>query len=333
MNNPIQHVGVIGAGAWGTALASVVQRAGRSVHLWMREPQAAAAINALHENRHYLPGIALDPSIRATASMATLAECDAFLLVAPAQHTRELAKLLAGVLKGKPVPVVICAKGIEQGTSKLLSEIVNEELPASPVAVLSGPSFAIEVARDLPTALTFATRDADLGKNLIQAMSTPHFRLYQSSDVVGAQLGGAVKNVLAVACGIAAGYKMGDNSRAALITRGLAEMIRLGTAMNAKSETLTGLSGIGDLVLTCSSLQSRNMSLGAALGNGVELDKILAGREGVTEGVYTAAAAQSLAEKYKVEMPIVKAVDAILNRGARLPETIAALLARPLRQE
>ena len=230
-------------------------------------------------------------------------------------------------------PIVLCAKGIEQKTAKLLSEIMGEEIPSAPLAVLSGPSFAIEVASGKPTALTLATKDKALGEALVQSIGTRHFRLYLTDDVVGAQIGGAVKNVLAVACGIAAGCHMGDNARAALITRGLAELTRLGAAMGAKTETLMGLSGLGDLVLTCSSVQSRNMSLGMALGEGTILADILASRRGVTEGVFTAAAARLLAKKHNVEMPIVSAVDDVLNHSAALEDTIEALLARPFKQE
>jgi glycerol-3-phosphate dehydrogenase (NAD(P)+) len=275
----------------------------------------------------------LDPAIKATNQLAGLTNCDLLLLVAPAQHTRTLARQLAQISGLDKKPILVCAKGIEQNSAKLLSDVVAEELPGRPLAILSGPSFAAEVARDLPTALTLATKDKALGEAIVQAIGTRRFRLYQTDDVIGAQIGGAVKNVLAVACGIAAGCRMGENARAALITRGLAELVRLGNAMGARAETLRGLSGLGDLVLTCSSMQSRNMSLGMALGEGTILSDILAKRAGVTEGVFTAAAAKTLAEKHKIEMPIVNAVDAVLNRGAGLEETIEALLARPFRAE
>jgi glycerol-3-phosphate dehydrogenase (NAD(P)+) len=333
MTQSFNHIGIIGAGAWGTSLALVMRRAGRETLIWGREPEVVAAINQQHENKLFLPDVKLDAGIKATGGLADLAACDALLLVAPAQHTRTLCKQMAQALGAKKAPIIICAKGIEQKTGKLLSEIVAEELPLHPLAVLSGPSFAIEVANDLPTALTFATQDKALGEQLVQALGTRRFRLYLTDDIMGAQIGGAVKNVLAVACGIAMGSRLGENARAALITRGLAEMIRLGNAMGARAETLMGLSGLGDLVLTCSSLQSRNMSLGAALGEGTILSDILAKRASVTEGVFTAAAAKALAEKYKVEMPIVTAVDAVLNRGAALADTIEALLARPVKAE
>lgn len=333
MTQTFQNIGIIGGGAWGTSLAMIMRRAGRKVLIWAHEAEVAAAINDRHENSFFLPGSELDAVIKATNNLAGLSDCDLLLLAAPAQHTRSLSKQLAGIagLKGKPV--IICAKGIEQKTAKLLSEVVSEEIPGSPLAVLSGPSFAAEVAHDKPTALTLATKDKKLGEALTQAIGTRHFRLYLTDDVIGAQIGGAVKNVLAVACGIAAGCRMGDNARAALITRGLAELVRLGVAMGAKAETLMGLSGLGDLVLTCSSMQSRNMSLGMALGEGTILSDILAKRRGVTEGVFTAAAAKLLADKHKVDMPIVTAVDAVLNHSAALEDTIEALLARPFKEE
>jgi len=333
MTQSFQHIGIIGSGAWGTALGLAMRRAGRDVLLWARETEVAEAINKQHENRAFLPGIVLDAQIKATTNFADLTGCDVLFLVTPAQHTRETGKQLAVALSAGRAPVVICAKGIEQKTGKLLGEVVGEELAGHPVAVLSGPSFAAEVARDLPTALTFATKDKALGEQLVKAIGTKHFRLYLTDDVVGAQIGGAIKNVLAVACGITFGCKMGENARAAIITRGLAELMRLGAAMGARAETLMGLSGLGDLVLTCSSLQSRNMSLGAALGEGAILADILAKRTGITEGVFTAAAAKALAKKHNVEMPIVAAVDAVLNHGAGLEETIEALLARPMRGE
>ncbi|MGE3622404.1 MAG: NAD(P)H-dependent glycerol-3-phosphate dehydrogenase [Bdellovibrionales bacterium] len=333
MAHNFQHIGIIGGGAWGTALAMAVHRAGRGALVWAHEADVAAAINQKHENHVFLPGLRLDGAIRATHNLADLAVCDVLLLVTPAQHARGICRQLAGALQNKPVPVVICAKGMEQKTGRLLSEAVAEEMPGRLLAVLSGPSFAAEVARGLPTALAFATKDKAFGEAMMQSLGGRHFRLYLTDDVVGAQLGGAIKNVLAVACGIAAGCKMGENARAALITRGLAEMIRLGNAMGAQAETLMGLSGLGDLVLTCSSLQSRNMSLGAALGEGKKLSDILGHRASVAEGVYTAAAAKALAVRHNVEMPIVAAVDGVLNNGAGLEATIETLLARPMKAE
>ena len=228
---------------------------------------------------------------------------------------------------------MICAKGIEQSTCALMSEVVEQTLPGAPVCVLSGPSFAVEVARELPTAITLASADPRLRDSLPAALGTPAFRIYSLDDVIGAQLGGAIKNVLAIACGIIEGKNLGENARAALITRGLAEMARFAVAMNARPETLTGLTGLGDLVLTCTAMQSRNFSLGVALGKGRPLRDILGERNTVAEGVHTAAAAVVMARRAGVEMPICAAIDAVLNQGAGLDETISGLLARPLKAE
>ncbi|HZB92709.1 MAG TPA: NAD(P)H-dependent glycerol-3-phosphate dehydrogenase [Stellaceae bacterium] len=329
----MQRIGIIGGGAWGTALALTARRAGRDVVLWAHEAEVAAAINRDHANPLFLPGIALDPAIAATTSLAAAVDgAEALLLVVPAQHLRGIAAALAPVLPA-PLPVVICAKGIEQGSGALLSEVVAATLPAAPLAVLSGPTFAAEVAAGLPTAVTLAAGDAALGRGLIAALGTRSFRPYLAADVPGAEIGGAVKNVLAIACGIVAGRKLGDNARAALITRGLAEMVRLALAKGGKPETLMGLSGLGDLVLTCTSLASRNHSLGVALGEGRSLADILAARRSVAEGVASAAAAAALARRLAIDMPIIAAVDAILHHGAAIDTAIEGLLARPFRAE
>ncbi len=328
-----QHWGVIGAGAWGTSLAQALVRAGRDVTLWAREAEVVDAINQSHCNTPFLPKVRLDPRLKATKNLADLAPCEAWMLVAPAQHTRTLCEQLASVAGGRAVPAVLCSKGIETGSLAFLSDIVKGVLPALPVAILSGPSFAIEVAQDQPTALTLACADEVLAASLCASISSRTLRPYASADVIGAQIGGAVKNVLAVATGIAAGRGMGENARAALITRGLAEMARLGLALGAKTETLMGLSGLGDLVLTCSSTQSRNMSLGFELGRGRTLADILAERKTVAEGVPTSAAAAALAMRHGVDMPIVMGVDSILNKGANVAEVIEGLLTRPLRSE
>jgi glycerol-3-phosphate dehydrogenase (NAD(P)+) len=332
-NASFTHLGILGAGAWGTALAQTAATAGRKVALWAREPEVVDSINAKCENSVFLPGLALDPAIRATSDLQDLAACDAILCVVPTQFLRATAQDFAASGANKTQPLVICAKGIEQKTLELPSTLLKETLPDNPLAVLSGPTFAAEVARGLPTAITLACEDAELGAKLVNAIGSRSFRPYLSEDLIGAQVGGAIKNVLAIACGIAAGSKLGENARAALITRGLAEMRRLGLALGAKDETLMGLSGLGDLVLTCGSLQSRNMSLGFALGEGKTLDAILGSRKSVAEGVWTASAATRLAEKHKVEMPIASAVDAILNRSASVEATIASLLARPWKAE
>jgi len=328
----MQRFGIIGGGAWGTALAQVLRRAGRDAVIWAREAEVVAAINTGHSNPLFLPGVALDPAIRATADLAEAARADALLLVAPAQHLRALCKRLAASL-APSAPLVICAKGIEEESGALLSEVVAEGLPQAALAVLSGPTFAAEVAQGLPTAITLAAADAEMGQRLIAALGTREFRPYFSNDVAGAQIGGAVKNVMAIACGIVMGRGFGDNARAALITRGLAEMVRLALAKGGKAETLMGLSGLGDLTLTCSSTQSRNHSLGLALGKGEKLDAYVAERRSVAEGVSSSAATAALAKKLQIDMPIVSAVDAILHHGAAIDEVIEALLTRPFKAE
>ncbi|WP_114858363.1 NAD(P)H-dependent glycerol-3-phosphate dehydrogenase [Azospirillum brasilense] len=328
-----RRIGVIGGGAWGTALALAALRAGQEALLWAREPAVVESVNAGRENRDYLPGVTLPAELRATGDLAGVAACDAILLVTPAQHLRSACAGLAAHLR-PGTPLVICAKGIELDSHALMSEAAEAALPAgTPLAVLSGPTFAAEVARGLPTAVTLACADAALGGRLVEALGSRTFRPYLSDDVVGSQIGGAVKNVLAIACGVVEGRKLGDNARAALITRGLAEITRLALALGGRPETLMGLSGLGDLTLTCSSLQSRNMSLGAALGAGRTLAEVLAERRSVAEGVYTAAAVVGLAGRKGVDMPLCAAVDAILNRGAGLDATIDGLLSRPFREE
>ncbi len=328
----MERIGVIGAGAWGTALAMAARRAGREVVLWARDPGLAKEIEARHENPRYLPDIPLDPEIRTTAELAEAAACDALLLVTPAQALREIAGQLAPHL-APARPLVVCSKGIERGSGQLMTEVLAEVLPGRATAVLSGPTFALEMARGLPTAVTLAAEDAALGAVLVKALGSRAFRPYLSGDIVGAQIGGAVKNVIAIACGIVAGRKLGDNARAALITRGLAEIVRLGRARGARPETLMGLSGLGDLTLTCTSGLSRNYALGVALGQGETLDALMTGRRGVAEGVFSAGAAVALAATLGVQMPISVGVDGILNRGAPIEAAIEALLARPFRAE
>jgi glycerol-3-phosphate dehydrogenase (NAD(P)+) len=325
-------VGVIGGGAWGTALAQTVCRAGRSTLIWAREPEVVAEIGQGHTNGAFLPGVALDPALRATADLAGVAQCDVVLMVAPAQHVRATGAALAPHLApGKPV--VICAKGLEQATGKLLAEVLAEVLPHATPAVLSGPSFAADVARGLPTALTLACGDDALGARLAETVGSRPFRIYRSADLTGVQLGGSVKNVLAIAAGIVAGKDLGASAHAALVARGFAEMRRLGAALGARPETLMGLSGLGDLLLTCGSPQSRNMSLGRALGQGQALATILAGRRSVTEGVHTAAAVVKIAAEKGVDMPISEAVHAIVEGRQSVDEAIEALLSRPQRAE
>jgi len=328
----MQRIGIIGGGAWGTALAQVLGRAGRDVTIWARETEVVNAINQSHANALFLPGIALDPRIAATAELPGVARADALLLTVPAQYLRGSCTALAPLIPPR-IPIVICTKGIEEGSGALMSELVASSLPQASLAILSGPTFAGEVARGLPTAVTLATSDNALGQTLIAAIGTRAFRPYLSDDVIGAQVGGAVKNVMAIACGIVMGRGMGDNARAALITRGLAEMVRLAIAKGGKAETLMGLSGLGDLTLTCSSTQSRNHALGVALGKGEMLAQFLAARRSVAEGVSSAAAAATLARHLQIEMPIVFAIDAILHHGAEIDRVIEGLLARPFKAE
>lgn len=325
------HFGIIGGGAWGTALGLALLRSGLRVTLWARDTAVVEAINTKHENPIYLPNIPLDHGLQATADFSALTSCDAILLAAPAQRLRTVTAELRGL--SPQTPFIICAKGIEQQTLALMSEVVQTTQPNHPVAILSGPTFATEVARGFPTAITLAVRDQALGKNLAEALGNKTLRPYLSDDIVGTQIGGAIKNVLAVACGIVEGRGFGDNARAAIITRGLSEMTRLGGVLGGKIETFMGLSGIGDLVLTCTGAQSRNMSLGYALGQGRTLPDIMAERKSVAEGVFTAAAAVALAAKHGVELPICASVDRILNRNAAIDLEIAGLLTRPLKQE
>jgi len=327
-----KHVGVIGAGAWGTALAQVCARAGLDVTLQARETEVVASVNAAHENTLFLPGIALEPAIKAVADMAGLAACDLVLAVAPAQHLRSALTALAPHLK-PGVPVVLCAKGVEQGSLKLMTEVAEETIPGAPVAVLSGPSFAGEVARSLPTAVTLACEDEALGRAIAEAIATPTFRPYIAGDLIGAEAGGAVKNVLAIACGIVEGKGLGRSAHASVITRGFAELTRLAVALGAKAETVAGLCGLGDLVLTCSSPQSRNMSVGLALGQGMTLQEALAGKLSVAEGVASAPAVRALARKLGVEVPICEAVAAILAGEIAVDAAIVGLLSRPLKSE
>jgi glycerol-3-phosphate dehydrogenase (NAD(P)+) len=328
----VKRAGVVGGGAWGTALAQVCARAGLETVLWAREQEVVDGVNAAHENALFLPGVALDPAVRATHDVVDLARSDLVLAVSPAQHLRSTLQALAPHLDAG-VPVVLCAKGIEQGSLKLMTEVLAEAAPNAAPAVLSGPSFAAEVARGLPTAVTLACPDEDLGWRLAEAIATPAFRPYLVQDMIGAEAGGAVKNVLAIACGIVEGRELGRSAHAALITRGFAEMTRLAMALGAQAETLAGLCGLGDLVLTCSSPQSRNMSVGLALGRGESLEQALAGKLSVAEGVASAPAVRQLAARLSVETPICEAVAAILAGEARVDDAIRELLSRPLRDE
>ncbi len=322
-------IGVVGAGAWGTALAQVAAAGGEPVLLWAFEPEVVEGINKTHENSLYLPGVALSPAIKATGDLAALEACDALLVVAPAQHLRSVVRSLPLA----DVPLLLCAKGIEAGTGQLMSQVAAEEKPGAEIAVLSGPTFAHEVAAGLPTAVTLACGDEVLGQKLVARLARPSFRPYLSDDVIGAEVGGAVKNVLAIACGVADGAGLGLNARASLISRGFAEMTRFGRALGAKAETLSGLSGLGDLVLTCSSTNSRNFSLGKGLGEGRSAAELLSNRRTVAEGAFTAPVLRDVARRLKVEMPIVEGVCALLEGKVGVEDMADALMSRPLRYE
>ena len=328
----ISSAGVLGGGAWGTALALVCARAGLTTRLWVRETDALQAIAQTGQNTPFLPGVDLGEGVIATGDMADLAASDILLCVTPAQHLRSSLTAFTPHLKAG-TPVLLCAKGVEQGSLKLMTEILAETLPAARPAVLSGPSFAREVAMGLPTAVTLACPDEDLGHHLAAAIATPTFRPYVAGDMVGAEIGGSVKNVLAIACGIVEGRGLGRSAHAALITRGFAEMIRLAEALGGRAETVAGLCGLGDLVLTCSSPQSRNMSVGLALGQGQSLQEALSGKLSVAEGVASAPAVRQLARKLGVETPICEAVAAILAGEVDIDQAIAGLLSRPLKSE
>ena len=322
------RVGILGGGAWGTALAQVAAGGGETL-LWAREPEVVESVNDHHENRLFLAGVALDPAIRATADLESLATCDALLVVTPAQHMR---KVLAG-MPSLDIPLILCAKGMEEATMALMHDVAREAQPQAPVAVLSGPTFAHEVAAGLPAAVTLAVEDPALGERLRARIARPWFRPYLSDDVTGAEIGGAVKNVLAIACGVVEGRRLGRNARSALISRGFAEMTRFGLARGARAETLAGLSGLGDLVLTCSSTSSRNFSLGKGLGEGHQASELLADRRTVAEGAHTAPVLARAAREAGVDMPIASAVCALLAGEASVDEVVERLLSRPLRSE
>jgi glycerol-3-phosphate dehydrogenase (NAD(P)+) len=326
-----ESIGIVGAGAWGTALAECAAQAGRTVKIWAYERDTVEEINHHRTNRVYLPGVTLSPKVKATARTAEIAGADLVLMVTPSQFFRVILKEFAPHLSGKTV--IIGTKGFEEGSGKLMSDVLAETAPDVLPGVITGPSFAGEVARGLPTALTIAARDEKLGHDVANALGSRTLRLYWTDDMLGVQVGGAVKNVLAIASGIVSGRRMGSNAQAALISRGFAELTRFGMAMGARPETLMGLSGLGDLILTCSSPQSRNMSLGQALGEGKSLAEILGSRKSVSEGAHSAAAVVELARRKGIEMPICEAVRAVLSGEMGVDEAISALLSRPFRAE
>ncbi|MQA66044.1 MAG: NAD(P)H-dependent glycerol-3-phosphate dehydrogenase [Alphaproteobacteria bacterium] len=332
MAEVFRRIGVVGAGAWGTALAQVIVARGLETLVWAHEPEVVASINDAHENTLFLPGVPLAPGVKATGDIGRLAAMDALLLVAPAQHLRAVAGTLAPHAP-KGLPVVICAKGIEESSGLLMTEVLAEALPAARPAVLSGPTLAGEIAEGKPTAVTVAAADAALAEALAATIGSARFRPYTRADMIGVQIGGAVKNVMAIACGMVAGMGFGQNARAALLTLGLTEMTRLALVKGAELETMMGLSGLGDLVLTCTSEDSRNYSLGVEIGRGRGARDILAARRTVAEGAHTAGAVVRLAARLGIEMPIVAAVDRVVNGDAPLAEVVEELLSRPFRAE
>ncbi len=331
----IQKIGVIGGGSWGTALAQTARRAGREVIIWALEKEVVHAINENHENPLFLPDIPLDPGLKATGDYGDMSEQDAILLVPPAQHMADVVNELADYDISPNIPLVICSKGIDNKRLSLMAPIVKDAFPDNPVAVLSGPSFASETAKDLPTAVNIAIdkRHAQIGEDLVAAMGHKNFRPYLHFDPIGAQIGGSLKNVMAIASGIAQGRNLGENARIALMTRGLAELVRLGEKMGADPMTFMGLSGLGDLTLTCNAMESRNFSLGVRLGKGESLDDIMGSRKSVTEGVHTVKATIELAERHDVRMPIAQSLYNILHGGSDIPSEIDRLLSHPFKHE
>jgi len=325
----INRIAVLGGGAWGTALAQTCARAGRSVTLWEHEPGNAGSLETKRESL-FLPRVRLDDSIKVTRDLAAAARADAILLVVPAQAMRAVCMALAKFLTA-PTPLIACAKGIEHGSHKFMTEIIAECAPKAVPAILSGPSFAADVARGLPTAVTLAAADGQLAGELAQAIASASFRPYHSTDVRGVEIGGAAKNVLAIAAGIVTGRGLGASAAAALTTRGFAELVRFGKAYGAKPETMTGLSGLGDLILTCSSPQSRNFSFGVALGKGEKPDGAAHGK--LAEGAFTAPALLEMAREKKIEMPISAAVAAVLAEKLSVDAAIESLLTRPIKSE
>lgn len=329
----LQSVGVIGGGAWGTALAQSLRKAGRDVLLWARDPEVVSGINERHRNDARLPGLALDPELRATATIAAAAASDFLLITVPAQQMRAVAALLQPHVD-KQKTIVVCAKGYELGTGLSMSAVVLQSLEIMP-AVLSGPSFASDVARGLPMAVALAAFDIQSANRLAAAIGHRNFRVYSTRDLVGVQMGGAVKNVLAIAAGIVAGRQLGASAQAALVTRAFHELFEFGRHVGAKRETLTGLSCLGDLILTCNSAQSRNFTLGRLLGEDRTLQEALAATSGTVEGIDTAAVLDGLVrrEKLTIEMPIAAAVHRIISGAATIDDAIGELLSRPQRVE
>ncbi|MDG1438863.1 MAG: NAD(P)-dependent glycerol-3-phosphate dehydrogenase [Emcibacteraceae bacterium] len=328
----IVKIGVVGAGAWGTALAQQSAQAGCDVTLWAREEEVVTSVNQRHENEMFLADIPLSNKIKATSNLADIAGVDYIFMVVPAQFVRTVLNDLKRYIS-ENAAIVLCAKGIEQSTGKLMSDVVTEILPKSPLVVLSGPTFAHEVAKGLPSAVTVASKYQRVTQRLSDAIGLPTFRPYMSRDVVGAEIGGALKNVFAIACGVITGRKMGENARAALITRSLSEMVRFGERSGAERATMMGLCGLGDLILTCSSPQSRNMSLGISIGEGKTVEELMTGRRTVAEGFHTSSVLANICKEEDLDLPIVMAVNAILHEGKEIDTVIMDLLNRPFVDE
>lgn len=327
-----KSIAVIGAGAWGTALARILSKNNGSVKIWAKEASVITNINTYHENETFLKNIKLPDSLVAYKSFENFADADLILLVTPAQFMRTTLEALKEFVKPE-TPIVLCSKGIESETLKFMSEITTDILPQNPLAVLSGPSFAIDVAHEKPTAVTLACKNTLLGERIANTISLPTFRPYLSDDIMGTQIGGVTKNVIAIAAGIAHGFNLGDSARAAIIARGFSEICRLAITMGGEEETLSGLSGMGDLILTCSSEASRNFSLGVKLGNGQTVTKATEGLKTVAEGLHSAKAVLELSIKKKVEMPITKSVNDLIDQKSSLDEIINNLLSRPIKRE
>ena len=326
------NISIIGAGAWGTALAEVISRQGNQVNLWAREDNVVKSINTLNENTLYLPNIKLSELIIAQNNLDNVINCDLLLMVTPSQFMRSVLEDIKDNLNDS-IPVVLCSKGIETKTLSLMNEITESIIPKNPLAILSGPSFAIDVVNNKPTAVTLACKDLSIGKNIADSISLPTFRPYLSEDIVGAQIGGATKNVIAIAAGVVEGQNLGDSARAATIARGFSEINRLAVALGGQEETLSGLSGMGDLLLTCNSITSRNFSLGIKLGKGLSVEEATDGLSSIAEGMYSAKAIDKLSKKLDVEMPITNAVNDLIEKKRSLDEIIDDLLSRPIRRE
>ena len=327
-----RNISIVGAGAWGTALAEVMSRQGHQINLWAKESAVVNSINSSHENDVFLPNVKLSDLIVAFNNLEQITNCDLLLVVSPAQYTRETLLEVSKTLKSE-TPIILCSKGIEISSLSLMSQITESIFPDNPIAILSGPSFAIDVVNNKPTAVTLACKDLKIGKNIAESISLPTFRPYLSEDVIGAQIGGATKNVIAIAAGVVEGQKMGDSARAATIARGFSEIKRLAIAMGGKEETLAGLSGMGDLLLTCNSKTSRNYSLGIKLGEGETIEEATNGLSTIAEGMYSAKAITKLAVQNKIDMPITQAVNDLIEEKYSVTDIIDNLLNRPIKEE